>query len=135
MLMNADAPLKIPLRDALAQLPWFWRFWRTSQGKRFLTATQALSYLSHHTLTDVQAMFEAANMADKVTIKSCAFLYDTETSFNASQPFWTERMGMGIESDPMTEAQIRSQIPLVSDYFKQGVLSHNWTIVSDPPSR
>ncbi|MFT5598643.1 MAG: D-amino-acid dehydrogenase [Chitinophagales bacterium] len=132
MLMNADAPLKIPLRDSLAQIPWFWRFWRTSQGKRFLKATQALSYLSHHTLTDVQAMFKSANMADKVTLKSCAFLYDTNASFNASQASWAEKMVMGIESDPMTEAQIRCQIPLVSDDFKQGVLSHNWAIVSDP---
>lgn len=132
MLMNADAPLKIPLRDALAQLPWFWRFWRTSQGQRFLTATQALSYLAHHTLTDVQAMFEAANMADKVTVKSCAFLYDTEVSFNANQPSWVERAAMGIDSDLINEAQIRSQIPLVSDNFKQGVLSRNWAIVSDP---
>jgi D-amino-acid dehydrogenase len=132
MLMNADAPLKIPLRDALAQLPWFWRFWRTSQGQRFLTATQALSYLSHHTLTDIQAMFEAANMADKVTVKSCAFLYDTEASFSASQPCWKEKMGLEIDSDAMSESQIRSQIPLVSDHFKQGVLSHKWAIVSDP---
>jgi D-amino-acid dehydrogenase len=132
MLMNADAPLKIPLRDALAQIPWFWRFWRTSQGKRFLTATQALSYLSNHALTDVQTMFESANMADKVTLKSCAFLYDTEASFNASQASWAEKITIGIDSDPMTEAQIRSQIPLVSDDFKLGVLSHNWAIVSDP---
>lgn len=132
MLMNADAPLKIPLRDALTQLPWFWRFWRTSQGQRFLTATQALSYLSKHTLTDVQTMFEAANMADKVAVKSCAFLYDTEASFNVNQPSWAEKMSMGIDSDPMNETQIRNQIPAVSDHFKQGVLSHKWAIVSDP---
>jgi D-amino-acid dehydrogenase len=132
MLMNADAPLKIPLRDALAQIPWFWRFWRTSQGQRFLTATQALSYLSSHTLADVQAMFKAANMAHKVMQKSCAFLYDTEASFNASQSSWLEKAAIGIDSDAISEAQIRSEIPLVSDKFKQGVLSHNWAIVSDP---
>jgi D-amino-acid dehydrogenase len=71
-------------------------------------------------------------MADKVTLKSCAFLYDTEASFNASQASWAEKTTIGIDSDPMTEAQIRSQIPLVSDDFKLGVLSHNWAIVSDP---
>ena len=132
MLMNANAPLKIPLRHALAQLPWFWRFWKTSQGQRFLTATQALSYLSHHTLTDNQAMFNAANMADKLTLKSCAFLYDTEASCNASRSSWAEKRAIGINSDLMNDGQIRSQLALVSDNFKQGVLSHNWAIVSDP---
>lgn len=45
MLTNPNAPLKIPVRDALAQIPWFWRFWLTSRGKRFEVATLALSYL------------------------------------------------------------------------------------------
>jgi len=132
MLMNADAPLKIPLRHVLALLPWFWRFWRTSQGQRFLTATQALSYLSLNTLTDVQSMFEAANITEKLAVNSCLFLYDNEFSFNASQMSWLEKKGMGIKSDLMNEAQIRSQIPGVTNHFKRGVLSHNWATVSDP---
>jgi D-amino-acid dehydrogenase len=60
MLLNRDGPLKIPVRDAIAQIPWFWRFWRTSEAGRFAAAANALSYLCSRTLTDTGAMLEAA---------------------------------------------------------------------------
>jgi D-amino-acid dehydrogenase len=69
MLLNRDGPLKIPLRDAVAQIPWFWRFWRTSQGKRFEAATSALSYLCSRTLT-VPAATSACILTDLVSDSS-----------------------------------------------------------------
>ena len=45
MLLDSDAPLKVPLKDFWPQIPWFWRFLQTSHGSRFQKATDAISFL------------------------------------------------------------------------------------------
>lgn len=132
MLLNPDGPLKIPLRDAFAQIPWFWRFWRTSQGKRFETATSALSYLCRSTLTDTGEMLESAGMTDMLEHKGCAFLYDTEQSFTASKRAWADKNAHGFDNEAMDAGRIAHDIPIVADTFRYGVLSHKWSMVRDP---
>jgi len=86
MLTNRDGPLKIPIREAAAHIPWFWRFWRTSQGERFKTASRALTYLCSRTMADTGAMLGSAGMNDMLTHSGGAFIYDTGKSFIASKP-------------------------------------------------
>ena len=132
MLLNRDGPLKIPLRDAVAQIPWFWRFWRTSQGKRFEAATSALSYLCSRTLTDTGVMLDAAGMSDMLLHNGCAFLYDTDKSFKASRPAWAGKNARGFDSEEIDARWIAGNIPVVADRFGHGVLSHQWSMVREP---
>lgn len=132
MLMNQDSALKIPLGDAFAQLPWFWRFWRTSQPKHFEAATNALSYLCSRTMTDTIAMFDSAGMAAMLVQNGCAFLYDTEKSFNASKSGWTGKHAAGFDSVEMDASQIAHDIPAITDQIRYGVLSHQWAMVQEP---
>lgn len=132
MLLNRDGALKIPLSEAIGQLPWFWRFWCTSHPERFETATRALSYLCSRTLTDTKAMFDAADMADMYRLSGCAFLYDTEKSLNASKPGWAGKQAAGFESVAMHASEITQNLPALADHFQHGVLSHQWAMVSEP---
>ncbi len=132
MLMNPDGPLKIPVRGAIAQIPWFWRFWRTSQRQRFEVATSALSYLCSHTLTDTGAMLESASMTDMLLHAGCAFLYDTEQSFTASKRIWADKNARGFDNEEMDAGRIVQDIPIIADTFRYGVLSHKWSMVRDP---
>jgi D-amino-acid dehydrogenase len=132
MLLNRDGPLKIPLRDAVVQIPWFWQFWLTSQGKRFEAAISALSYLCSRTLTDTGAMLDSAGMNDMLLHNGCAYLYDTERSFIASQPAWDGKDAAGFSSEAMDASRIARDIPVVADQFRHGVLSHQWSMVREP---
>ena len=132
ILMNQDGALKIPLGDAVAQLPWFWRFWRTSQPKQFEAATNALSYLCSRALTDTKAMFDAAGMADMLTQNGCAFLYDTEKSLNASKSGWAGKHAAGFTSESIDANKIAQDIPDIANQFRYGVLSHQWAKVREP---
>ena len=132
MLMDTNAPLKIPLKEFWLQIPWFWRFWRTSHSKNFEAATKVLSYLCQSSIEDTRELFEYCNMSDMLDHKGCVFIYDTEDSFNRSQKSWTDKIYRGFNSEIMKLDQLNSNVPSISDKFEYAVLSHNWGQVSDP---
>lgn len=132
MLMDSDGALKIPANEALAQIPWFWRFWRTSHGKRFDEATNALSYLCRSALNDTSEIFEFFGLSDMLKHNGCAFLYDTEQSFTASKNLWANKRTLGFANTEMDARQITHDIPSISDKFRHAVLSHQWANVSEP---
>ena len=132
MLMSRDGALKIPLRDAFAHIPWFWRFWRTSQGEHFQNATAALSYLCEHSLSDTSEMFQSAGISDMLENSGCAFLYDTQKSFIASKQNWVEKRVAGFDSEEMNSRQIAQDIPSIARHFHHAVLSHQWSMVNEP---
>lgn len=132
MLMSRDGALKIPLGDAVGQLPWFWRFWRTSQPAQFETATRALSYLCSRTLADTREIFDAAGISDLLIHNGCVFLYDSEQSLNASKPGWAGKHSAGFNSTELDARQIAGQVPAIGDQFHHGILSHQWAMVREP---
>ena len=132
MLMDTNAPLKIPLKEFWHQIPWFWRFWRTSHSKNFEAATKVLSYLCQSSIEDTRELFEYCNMSDMLDHNGCVFIYDTEDSFNRSQKSWTDKIYRGFNSEIMKLDQLNSNVPSISDKFEYAVLSHNWGQVSDP---
>ncbi len=132
MLMSRDGALKIPLRDAFAHIPWFWRFWHTSQGKHFQTATAALSYLCEHSLSDTCEIFLSAGISDMIVRSGCAFLYDTQKSFIASKQSWIEKRAAGFDNEVMNSRQIVRDIPNIARHFHHAVLSHQWSMVNEP---
>lgn len=132
MLIDPDGPLKIPMLDGLIHLPWFWRFWRSSRGKKFETATRALRYLCSRTLPDTSEMLNCAGMTDMLLHGGCAFLYDTEKSFIASKPAWAEKAAAGFNSEEMDSSRIACDIPAIADHFRYAVLSKQWSMVRDP---
>ena len=95
MLMDSDAPLKVPLPDFWSQIPWFWRFLRNSNENRFQRATDALSYLCYNSIKDTKELLEYSKIAEKLEKNGCAFIYDTKLSFNKSIKSWDERSSRG----------------------------------------
>ena len=132
MLLSRDGALKIPARDALAHIPWFWRFCCNSRRKPFEAATRALTYLCRSTLADTAAMFESAGIGDMLRHSGCAFVYDDEQSFNSSKYSWADKRAQGFDSDAMDAARLAKDIPAIAENFRHVVLSQQWSMVSDP---
>jgi D-amino-acid dehydrogenase len=132
MLMDSNAPLKISFKEFWLQLPWFWRFWRTSHASNFESATKALSYLCQNSIDDTRELFEYCNMGDMLDHKGCMFIYDTEESFNSSLKSWIDKKNRGFSSEVIDLDQLNIRAPYISNKFKYAVLSHNWGQVSDP---
>ena len=132
MLIDPNAPLKIPLKGFWPQIPWFWRFWRTSHAKNFDAATKSLSYLCQSSLEDTRELFDYCNMSDMLENKGCIFIYDTEESFKRSQKSWNDKKDRGFNFEIMSFDQLNSNAPSISEKFEYAVLCHNWGQVSHP---
>ena len=132
MLMDSDAPLKVPLKDFWPQIPWFWRFLLTSNENRFKKATDALSYLCYNSIRDTKELLEYSNIAQKLEQNGCAFIYDTKLSFNKSIKSWDERNSRGFSSEVLNAKKIAQITPTINEKFKYAYLSHHWAKVSEP---
>ena len=132
MLMDSDAPLKVPLTDFWSQIPWFWRFLRTSNENRFKRATDALSYLCYNSIKDTKELLEYSKIAEKLEKNGCAFIYDTKLSFNKSIKSWDERSSRGFSSEVLNAKKIAEITPTINEKFKYAYLSHHWAKVSEP---
>ena len=132
MLMDSDAPLKVPLTDFWSQIPWFWRFLLTSNESRFKRATDALSYLCYNSIKDTKELLEYSKIAEKLEQNGCAFIYDTELSFNKSIKSWDERSSRGFSSEVLNAKKIAEITPTINEKFKYAYLSHHWAKVSEP---
>jgi D-amino-acid dehydrogenase len=132
MLMDSDAPLKVPLKDFWPQIPWFWRFVFTSSENRFKKATDALSYLCYNSIRDTKELLEYSNIAQKLEQNGCAFIYDTKLSFNKSIKSWEERNSRGFSSEVLNSKKIAQITPTINEKFKYAYLSHHWAKVSEP---
>ena len=132
MLMDSDAPLKVPLKDFWPQIPWFWQFLLTSNENRFKKATDALSYLCYNSIRDTKELLEYSNIAEKLEQNGCAFIYDTKLSFNKSIKSWDERNSRGFSSEVLNSKKIAQITPTINEKFKHAYLSHHWAKVSEP---
>ena len=132
MLMDSDAPLKVPLPDFWSQIPWFWRFLITSNENRFKRATDALSYLCYNSIKDTKELLKYSKIAEKLEQNGCAFIYDTELSFNKSIKSWDERSSRGFSSEVLNAKKIAEITPTINEKFKYAYLSHHWAKVSEP---
>ena len=132
MLMDSDAPLKVPLKDFWPQIPWFWQFLLTSNENRFKKATDALSYLCYNSIRDTKELLKYSNIAQKLEQNGCAFIYDTKLSFNKSIKSWDERNSRGFSSEVLNSKKIAQITPTINEKFKYAYLSHHWAKVSEP---
>ena len=132
MLLDSDAPLKVPLKDFWPQIPWFWRFLQTSHGSRFQKATDAISFLGKNSLKDTKALLESYGLGGMVDYGGCAFIYDTKKSFNSSKKSWNERTKRGFSSESLNEESIAKITPTINNEFKHAFLSHEWGKVTEP---
>lgn len=132
MLMDSDAPLKIPFKDFWSQASWFWKFLLTSHGHRFKSATDAISFLGKHSLKDTKALLEFYNLGEMMNHSGCVFIYDTKKSFISSKNSWNEKNERGFSSELLNQDSIASLTPSINDKFKHAYLSHEWGMVREP---
>lgn len=132
MLLDPDAPLKIPAAYLGKIAPWLWRFWRSSEGQAYRRSCEALTALNAGAVEETEALFARAGMPERLTRAPALYLYESERSWRASLGGWADRERAGLVSTQVDAAEIRRLEPDLAPIFTHGVLSHEWAIVTDP---
>ena len=132
MLLDPDAPLKIPAAHAVRLAPWLWRFWQSSRGEAHERGIAALTGLSLGGVDETEAFWQRAGIGDMLQRVAALYLYESEQSAAASERHWQRRAEAGMASTHVGPAEIEALEPYLAPIFPRGVLSHDWGVVTDP---
>ena len=132
MLADPDGPLKVPTAYAARLAPWLWRFWRSSYGAAYERSLAALIALNAGLVEEAEAFYARAGVGQVISRAPALYLYESEQSYAAARKDWAERERHGFHSTMVDAAGIRELEPNLAPIFARGVISHEWSIVTDP---
>lgn len=132
MLLDPNAPLKIPPAYYAQIAPWLMRFWLSSHSAAYEQGVNALVELNRGAVEETEALFERAGIGQMVRRDPALYLYESEQSYDASVGHWDKRTEVGLKSTHLDEHDIYELEPNLAPIFPRGVLSHEWAIVTDP---
>lgn len=132
MLLDPNAPLKIPPAYYANIAPWLWQFWQASRGEAYERGVAALIELNHGAVDEAEALWGRAGIGSMLKRDPALYLYESEESYEASTGHWDKRTAVGLKCTHLDERDVRELEPNLAPIFPRGVLSHEWAIVTDP---
>lgn len=132
MLLDPNAPLKVPPAYYAKIAPWLWRFWQASRGEAYQRGVAALTALSMGAVDEAETLWTRAGIGGMLKREPALYLYESEQSYEAARPHWEKRTEVGLKSTHVDARQIQELEPRLAPIFPRGVLSHEWGIVTDP---
>jgi len=132
MLLDPNAPLKIPPAYYATIAPWLWRFWQSSRGEAFERGVAALVELNRGAVEETEALLGRAGIGHMIRRDPALYLYESEQSYDASTGHWDKRAEAGLRNTHLDARDIAELEPHLAPIFPRGVLSHEWAIVTDP---
>ena len=132
MLLDPNAPLKIPPAYYATIVPWLWRFWLSSRGEAYERGVNALVELNRGAVEEAEALWGRAGIGQMIRRDPALYLYESEGSYDASAGHWDTRAEFGLKNTHLDARDIRELEPNLAPIFARGVLSHEWAIVTDP---
>lgn len=132
MLLDPNAPLKIPPAYYASIAPWLWRFWQSSQGEAYERGVAALVELNRGAVEEAEALWGRAGIGHTIKRDPALYLYESEESYEASIGHWDKRTEVGLKCTHLDAQDVMALEPNLAPIFPRGVLSHEWAIVTDP---
>lgn len=132
MLLDPDAPLKVPPAYYAAIAPWLWRFWQSSRGEAYARSLAALTALSLGSVDETEDLWARAGIGTLMRRDPALYLYESDQSYQMSLGHWDQRGEVGLRSTHLDARDIAELEPNLAPIFARGVVSHEWGIVTDP---
>ena len=132
MLLDPNAPLKVPPAYYATIAPWLWRFWLSSHSEAYERGVNALVALNHGAVEEAEALWQRAGIGHMIKRDPALYLYESEQSYEGSVGHWDKRTEVGLKCTHLDERDVRELEPNLAPIFPRGVLSHEWAIVTDP---
>ncbi|MFY8031335.1 MAG: FAD-dependent oxidoreductase, partial [Devosia sp.] len=81
MLLDPDAPLKVPPAYYAAIAPWLWRFWQSSRGEAYARSLAALTALSLGSVDETEDLWARAGIGALMRRDPALYLYESDQSY------------------------------------------------------
>lgn len=132
MLTHRNGALKIGVRHLPKLAPWLWQFRNAGKGKKFETATSAITRLGAGSVNATEQLFIKAGIGGLLKRTPALYVYESKKSYDASMESWELKQKAGREYTRLSSDEVLKLEPGLLRTVAGGVLAHDWAVVSDP---
>jgi D-amino-acid dehydrogenase len=130
--LDPEGPLKIPPSYLPAIAPWIARFMLESRPAAYRRGVAALAVLNGAAAGAVHDLYRRANLLAELNLSGSLVLYESQRSFEASQPGWRIKAQHGFAFQTIEPKELHEYEPDLAPVFAKAVLVPSSARVSDP---
>ncbi|WDE07193.1 FAD-binding oxidoreductase [Thalassomonas viridans] len=132
MLLDARAPLKMPLGQWLKLMPWLVSFMLNANKSTYQRNVNALGEFNRSVHADTEQLYRLAGLSDHLQHDGALYVYESRGSLEKSHQEFATRQRFGFDCQPLSPEQIYELEPSLAKIFTGGYLIPQWMTVRDP---
>jgi D-amino-acid dehydrogenase len=132
MLANQLGPLRVRPAQFFKSFPWFWSLMLASRPHVVRASAEALASLNMRVYDDFLPMLDDIGARQWLYRRGALIVFESDTSFRAACPVWTQRAELGVKFERLDCNDIRELEPSLAPVFPRGLFLPDWSHVADP---
>jgi D-amino-acid dehydrogenase len=125
-------PMRIRPLDFPALIPWFWKFWRSSNMQQVVAIAEAQTRLMQTAFADYDEILKATNTRHLKHDRGAIHIYDTEKEYLQDQWQADLRARLGFKSYRLSPSELKSLVPCLNLSEGVAIMMPDWQHLSDP---
>lgn len=131
-LLDPLGPLSIRITHAPRLTPWLIDFARAGTPSEMQRISAALASLNRHTYDDLVPMLGEVGLGGELSRTGALTVYETQDGVVRDRVEWDLKRQHGIDVQELTGDEARDLEPTLGSVVKAGILTPQWSQVSDP---
>lgn len=131
-MLDPLGPMRIRPMDFPALIPWFWKFWRSSNMQQVVAIAEAQTQLMQTALADYDEILKATDSRHLKHDRGAIHIYDTEKEYRQDQWQADLRARLGFKEHRLSQSEIKSLVPCLNIDNGVAIMMPDWHHVSDP---
>jgi len=125
-------PMRIRPRDFPALIPWFWKFWRSSNMQQVVAIAEAQTQLMQLAFADFDEILNATGSRHLKQDRGAIHIYDTEKEYRQAQWQVDLRARLGFKERRLSPSEIKSLVPCLNIDNGVAIMVPDWHHLTDP---
>ncbi len=131
-LLDPLGPMRIRPLDFPALIPWFWRFWRSSNMQEVEAIAAAQTQIMRSALADYDEILKATDSLHLKRARGAIHIYDTEKEYLQDKWQADLRARLGFEEHRLTPSEVKSLVPCLKLGKGVAIMMPDWQHLTDP---
>jgi len=125
-------PMCIRPRDFPALIPWFWKFWRSSNMQQVVAIAEAQTQLMQMTFADFDEILNATSSRHLKHDRGAIHIYDTEKEYRQDKWQADLRARLGFKEHRLSPSEVKSLVPCLNIDNGVAIMMPDWHHLTDP---
>ena len=125
-------PMRVRPLDFPALIPWFWKFWRSSNMQQVVAIAEAQTQQMQMAIADYDEILKATGARHLKHDRGAIHIYDTEKEYRQDQWQADLRARLGFKAQRLSSSEVKAMVPCLNLGKGVAVMMPDWQHLSDP---